>query len=184
MSDNVSTSESEDENSENSDCAKDETEVIDSLTYVLSEVNRQQDYRRHQVDTSVQLSLQLIGFASLTSPFTALTSVHVHWLKHIALALLAIAVSVGLIDIFNPTRSEDELPLGKLRDAACVRSKKSILLYQIDNKIANEKKARTDENNRIRWIKFGYVLLGTAVLCTVFSAIDYSSIVSWIRHVP
>ena len=72
----------------------------------------------------------------------------------------------------------------KLRDDACVRSKKSILLYQIDNKIANEKKARTDENNRIRWIKFGYVLLGTAVLCTVFSAIDYSSIVSWIRHVP
>ena len=31
------------------------------------------------------------------------------------------AVAIGLIDIFNPSRSEDELPLKKLRDEAITR---------------------------------------------------------------
>lgn len=67
------------------------------------------------------------------------------------------AITFGLIDLFNPARSENEIPLRKLRDEACVKSLQSVLLYEIDNKIENEKKARTDEDNRIRWIKHGYI---------------------------
>lgn len=167
----------------NHNLPKDSTEVIASLKLVLAEANHQQDYRRHQVDTSVQLSLQLIGFASLTSPFTAMATVQVQWLKYAALFFLTCAITFGLIDLFNPARSENEIPLRKLRDEACVKSLQSVLLYEIDNKIENEKKARTDEDNRIRWIKHGYIFLGAAVLCTVFSIVDYNSVINWLQQV-
>ncbi|GGI12532.1 hypothetical protein GCM10007377_01430 [Galliscardovia ingluviei] len=159
--------------------ASSELEVIESLTYVLDEANRQQEYRRHQVDTSIQLSLQLIGFASLTSPLTAISNVQVQWLKYVALLCIFFAVIIGLFDIFNPRRIDYELPLQILRDDACIKSKKSVILYQIDNKIENEKKAREDENRRIRLIKWGYLCLGMAVFCTLFSIIDYCAIFSW-----
>lgn len=158
--------------------ASTESEVIESLGYVLDEVNRQQEYRRHQVDTSVQLSLQLVGFASLTSPLTAISNVQVQWLKYVALFSLFIAVIIGLLDIFNPRRKDYELPLQILRDNACIKSKKSVILYQIDNKIENEKKAREDENKRIRLIKCGYMFLGIAVFFTLLSIIDYCSIIN------
>jgi len=62
MSKNMASSDSAEEpNPEDTDQPRDEAEVITSLEYVLAEANRQQDYRRHQVDTSVQLSMQLIG---------------------------------------------------------------------------------------------------------------------------
>ena len=171
---------SKEANPEDSDRPRNEEEIIASLECVLNEVNRQQDYRRHQVDTSVQLSRQLIGFVSLTSPFTALATVQVQWLRCVALILLAVAVAFGLIDIFNPVRGEDELPLGKLRVDACAKSKRSVILYQIDNKIENEAKARADEDKRIRWIKYGYMFLGASVLCTAFSVVDYGSIANCI----
>lgn len=184
MSNNVVSSDSaEDPNSKDTDQPRDEAEVVASLEYVLAEANRQQDYRRHQVDTSVQLSMQLIGFASLTSPFTALATVHVECLRYIAVVFLFGAVTIGLIDIFNPNRGEDELPLEKMRNEACVKSLQSVLLYQIDNKIKNESIARADENKRIRWIKHGYMLLGAAVLCTGFSVVDYNSVVNWIQQI-
>lgn len=183
MSDNTELSDSlEEENSKNPDQSKNEAEAISSLELVLAEINRQQDYRRHQVDTSVQLSSQLIGFASLTSPFTALSTVQVPWLKYVALMCLVCAIAFGLIDIFNPTRVEDELPVGKLRDEACVKDMRFILLYQIDNKIENEKKSRADEDKRIRWIKRGYMFLGAAVLFTVLSIIDYCSVINWMQQ--
>ncbi|MCH9275663.1 hypothetical protein JS533_005165 [Bifidobacterium amazonense] len=166
------------------DQPENEAEVIASLESVLAEVNRQRDYRRKQVDTSVQLSRQLIGFASLTSPFAALSSVHVQWLKYVALFLLALAVAVGLIDICDPKRGEEELPLDRLRNDACSKSRKSVLLYQIDNLTANEAKARAAEDKRIRWVKRGYMLLGFAVLCTALSIIDYAAIAAWIQQLP
>ena len=92
------------------------------------------------------------------------------------------AVAIGLIDIFNPSRSEDELPLKKLRDEACIKSMQSVLLYQIDNKVENEKRARADEDKRIHWVKCGYMLLAMAVLCTVLSVIDYDSAANWIQQ--
>lgn len=151
MSNNVASSDSAEEpNPKDTDQPRDEAKVVASLEYVLAEANRQQDYRRHQIDTSVQLSMQLIGFASLTSPFTALATVHVECLKYVALFFLFGAVAIGLINIFNPSRSEDELPLEELRDEACIKSMQSVLLYQIDNKVGNEKRARTDEDKRIR----------------------------------
>lgn len=174
------TTDAKEEQSEDSDRPRNEAEVIASLECVLNEVNRQQDYRRHQIDMSVQLSRQLIEFASLASPLTALATAQVQWLKYVALILLAIAVALGLIDIFNPAHGEDELPLNKLRDDACAKSKYSVLLYQIDNKIENEAKARVDEDKRIRWIKRGYMFLGTAVLCTTFSVVNYGSIANCI----
>lgn len=91
-------------------------------------------------------------------------------------------MAIGLIDIFNPSRSEDEIPLEKLRDEACIKTMQSVLLYQIDNKVGNEKKARADEDKRIRWIKRGYMLLAIAVLCTVLSVIDYDSVANWIQQ--
>lgn len=183
MPKNMASSDSAEEpNPEDTDQPRDEAEVITSLEYVLAEANRQQDYRRHQVDTSVQLSMQLIGFASLTSPFTALAAVHVECLKYVALFFLFGAVAIGLIDIFNPSRSEDELPLKKLRDEACIKSMQSVLLYQIDNKVENEKRARADEDKRIHWVKCGYMLLAMAVLCTVLSVIDYDSAANWIQQ--
>lgn len=160
----------------------DKAEVASSLELVLAEANRQRDYRRKQADTSVQLSRQLIGFASLTSPFAALSSVHVQWLKYVALLLLACAVAVGLIDLCNPSRGEEELPLGRLRNDACSKSRMSVLLYQIDNLTANEAKARTSEDKRIRWIKHGYMLLGIAVLCTALSVINYAAAVAWFQQ--
>ena len=67
MSKNMASSDSAEEpNPEDTDQPRDEAEVITSLEYVLAEANRQQDYRRHQVDTSVQLSMQLIGFGGST----------------------------------------------------------------------------------------------------------------------
>lgn len=183
MSNNVASSDSaEKAKPEDTDQPRDEAEVVASLESVLAEANRQQDYRRHQVDTSVQLSMQLIGFASLTSPFTALAVVHVECLKYVALVFLFGAVAIGLIDIFNPSRSEDEIPLEKLRDEACIKTMQSVLLYQIDNLVGNEKKARADEDKRIRWIKRGYMLLAIAVLCTVLSVIDYDSVANWIQQ--
>ena len=183
MSDNMASSDSPEEaNPENTDQPRNEAEVIASLEHVLAEANRQQDYRRHQVDTSVQLSMQLIGFASLTSPFTALASVQIQWLKYIALFFLFLAVIFGLIDIFNPVRGENELPVGKMRHEACTKSLQSVLLYQIDNKTGNESKARADENRRCRWIKGGYMFLGAAVRCTALSIIDYGSIINWTQQ--
>lgn len=154
MSDNMASSDSPEEaNPENTDQPRNEAEVIASLEHVLAEANRQQDYRRHQVDTSVQLSMQLIGFASLTSPFTALASVQIQWLKYIALFFLFLAVIFGLIDIFNPVRGENELPVGKMRHEACTKSLQSVLLYQIDNKTGNESKARATKTGAFVGLK-------------------------------
>lgn len=54
MSNNVASSDSaEKAKPEDTDQPRDEEEVVAPLESALAEANRQQDYRRHQVDTSV-----------------------------------------------------------------------------------------------------------------------------------
>ncbi|WEV65622.1 hypothetical protein [Bifidobacterium sp. ESL0764] len=146
--------------------------VVESLEDVLTELRHQQDFRRHQVDISIQQSQQLIGFASLTSALISLSTVQAEWCKWVrifSLVFLLLAIGIGVFDLCKPGRNEKQPAIKELRDKAAEfgenkNRREDVLLDLIDNISEDEKNARKKEDERIGVVHLGYVFLGIAIL--------------------